>query len=198
MKKCLCIILALLFLVSLGSCNKDKDTNDPTPPPTYEIKKHTEDVNFNEKDYGNITLLYPELEGLGNVNELLFNAVSKKCADSLPNLSSYDASEMPEVTYEIMSVSITYLSATFLSARVEGTLTVSLAPHPEPFVYTLQCVNKGLGMRCETDRQRSLDPCRKKGCGKIGDRYRHYLVCHLGHLACIIRRKIWERVGAFF
>ena len=134
MKKALCIFLCMLTLFSICSCNKEKEA--PTAP-IYEIKKLTRDIIFNEKDRGDITLLYIELDGIEAANELLLNIAERHCSQKLPNLSSYEEGEMPEVTYEIENISVTYLSASLLSARVDGTLTVSLAHHPEPFVYTV-------------------------------------------------------------
>ncbi len=139
MKKLLCIFLVLLCIIPTVSCRKEPSIDDAPKekPLSYDIKKHTEDVMFNGKDYGDIKLLYPELEGAENINTLLFDIAKRHCDTTLPNLSSYDTDTMPEVTYEVTEVSITYLSNTFLSAKVDGTLTVSLASHPEPFVYTL-------------------------------------------------------------
>ena len=139
MKKILALLLAIISVTSFASCKKEP-TIDPTneqTPPAYEIKKYTEDVTWNKKDQGNVTLLYPELEGMNEANELIFDIIKRNCDQALPNLSSYESGSMPEVTYEISSFNITYLSDTFLSAVVEGMLTVSLAAHPNPFVYAV-------------------------------------------------------------
>ena len=135
MKKLICFCLALLCLFSVCACKDD----DPSPesPPVYEVKKQTSDVIFNGKDYGDISMLYLALDGLEEANELLLSIALRHRDMKLPNLSSYGEDDMPEVTYETEKISVTYLSADFISAKVEGTLTVSLAPHPEPFVYTV-------------------------------------------------------------
>lgn len=135
MKKIITLILALLLMFPFASCKKEPTTD--VVPITYEIKKHTEDVIWDEKDTGDVTLLYPEFEGMSEANKLIFDIIKRKCDESLPNLSSYETGSLPEVTYVIDSFSITYLSDTFLSAKIEGMLTVSLAAHPNPFIYAI-------------------------------------------------------------
>lgn len=154
MKKALAVTIALAALASFAACGKEppaeitpETTAQVTPPesesevkanaPTYDIKKYTDNVIYDGNDYGDIILLYPEIDGNADANELIFKAVRRRCEKALPNLSSYEIGDMPDVTYEITSFSVTYLSDTFLSAKVAGTLTVSLAPHPEPFVYAI-------------------------------------------------------------
>lgn len=148
MKKAILILLAFAAVLTFSACGKKTNNNPPenlpgettseqASTPTYSIKKHTDDVTFKGKDYGDVTLLYPELDGFDDANLLIFDAIKKKCYEALPNLSSYESGNMPEVTYEISSVKITYLSNTFLSAKIEGNLTISLAAHPAPFVYAL-------------------------------------------------------------
>lgn len=134
MKKFLCIFLCVMLFFSLFSCNKEKE---PSPAPIYDVKKINRDIIFDEKDRGDITLLYIKLEDHEKASELLLDIAERHCRQKLPNLSSYEDGMLPEVTYEIESIHVTYLSASFLSARVNGTLTVSLAHRPEPFVYTI-------------------------------------------------------------
>lgn len=150
MKRFIASFLALAAVLAFAACKKKPEkkppeslfddttsSHAPVSAPTYNVKKYTDDVIFGGKDYGDVTLLYPELDGSDGANALIFDAVKRRCTEALPNLSSYESGDMPEVTYEITSFRITYLSETFLSAKVEGVLTVSLAPHPSPFVYAL-------------------------------------------------------------
>ena len=140
MKRLIALALALIAILSFAGCKKEPSYDEPDTipaPPTYEIKKYTEDIIWNDKDQGDVILLYPELKGYDDANKIIFDLVKEKCNAGLPNLSSYENDAMPEVTYEIDSFSVTYVSDTFLSGTVEGMLTVSLAAHPSPFVYAV-------------------------------------------------------------
>ncbi len=135
MKRTIAFLLSLASVLTFASCKKEP--TEEKAPPTYSIEKYTEDIVWEGIDIGDISLLYPKLDMMEEASKLLFDMIKQKCNESLPNLSSYEGGDLPEVTYEIDKISVTYLSDTFLSAVVEGMLTVSLAAHPNPFIYAI-------------------------------------------------------------